>query len=256
MEYLLFSLYGPLASWGEIAVGQTRHSASYPGKSAIIGLLAASLGIKRSDDEKQQQLQTGYQLAVEVVSRGNLLRDYHTTQVPDSVGNFSYRTRRDELVVGKTRLGTILSTREYRTDALVVVAIKDLDNAPYSLQEIQKHLLKPKFLLYLGRKSCPLAAPLHPVICTENDGFYGAFDTYEHKNLLPVNEGMSSRDPYWLNIGKSREYYWEGESKDFSTTLDFPNMQTRIRYDQPTSRKRWQFAPRKEHYLYFEGGGE
>jgi CRISPR-associated Cas5-like protein len=38
MDYLLFRLYGPMASWGEIAVGEIRHTASYPGKSAIIVL--------------------------------------------------------------------------------------------------------------------------------------------------------------------------------------------------------------------------
>ncbi len=66
MDYLLFRLYGPMASWGEIAVGETRHTASYPGKSAIIGLMAAALGIKRTESEKQQQMQQGYSLAVEV----------------------------------------------------------------------------------------------------------------------------------------------------------------------------------------------
>ena len=33
MNYLVFRLYGPMASWGEIAVGENRHSARYPGKS-------------------------------------------------------------------------------------------------------------------------------------------------------------------------------------------------------------------------------
>jgi CRISPR system Cascade subunit CasD len=126
MDYLLFRLYGPMASWGEIAVGETRHTASYPGKSAIIGLIAASLGIKRRDAEKQLQMQQGYALAVEVYSQGTLLRDYHTVQVPDSVGKFTYRTRRDELILGKARLGTILSSREYRSDALALVAVKAL----------------------------------------------------------------------------------------------------------------------------------
>ena len=39
-----------MASWGEIAVGENRHTASYPSKSAIIGLLGAALGIKRDDE--------------------------------------------------------------------------------------------------------------------------------------------------------------------------------------------------------------
>ena len=144
MDILVFRLYGPMASWGEIAVGESRHTASYPSKSAIIGLLGAALGIARDEEEKQQQLQQGYALAVELLTAGSLLRDYHTTQVPDSVGKFTYRTRWDELILGKERLGTILSSREYRTDALALVAVRALVDAPFTLAEIQAALLQPK----------------------------------------------------------------------------------------------------------------
>jgi len=258
MDYLLFRLYGPMASWGEIAVGETRHTASYPGKSAIIGLLAAALGIKRSDVEKQLQLQQGYALAVEVYSQGSLLRDYHTTQVPDSVGNFTYRTRRDELVLGKARLGTILSSREYRTDALSLVAIKALPNAPYDLQAIKEHLEKPIFHIYLGRKSCPLAVPMNPQISENKKNYYEAFNAYEHKPMMPTNKdcegALSGRDAYWLGPVDTRHYYWDGEASDFSDTIDLNRMQTRTRHDQPLSRTRWQFSPRQEHYFYLSGG--
>ena len=44
-DYLLLRLYGPLASWGEIAVGESRHSAVQPSRSALLGLLGAALGI-------------------------------------------------------------------------------------------------------------------------------------------------------------------------------------------------------------------
>ena len=258
MNYLLFRLYGPMASWGEIAVGETRHTASYPGKSAIIGLIAASLGIKRNDVEKQLQMQQGYAFAVEVYSQGSLLRDYHTTQVPDSVGNFNYRTRRDELVLGKARLGTILSSREYRSDALALVAVRALPDAPYDMQTIKEHLDEPRFHLYLGRKSCPLAAPMNPQISEDNQNYYEAFKAYEHKPMMPTNKAcegiLSSRDAYWLRQADDRHYYWEGEASDFSDTLDLSRMQTRIRHDQPLSRKRWQFSPRQEHYYYSSGG--
>jgi CRISPR system Cascade subunit CasD len=36
-DYLLFRLYGPLAAWGDIAVGEYRPSFAHPSKSAIIG---------------------------------------------------------------------------------------------------------------------------------------------------------------------------------------------------------------------------
>jgi len=255
MDILLFRLYGPMASWGEIAVGEIRHTANYPSKSALLGLLAAALGIARDDEDKQAQIQQGYALAVEVLSAGHLLRDYHTAQSPVSAGKFVYRTRRDELILGKGRLGTILSSREYRCDALALVAVRALDNAPFSLEQLKEKLLKPVFHLYLGRKSCVLAAPLNPQLLIEQAGFYAAFKAYQHKPILPAEQDdgtLSERDAYWLAAGKQRHYYWEGSESDFSDTLDLSARQTRVRHDQPLSRKRWQFLPRQEHY-FFQG---
>lgn len=258
MDFLLFRLYGPIASWGEIAIGESRHTASYPSKSAIIGLMAAALGIKRTDTEKQSLMQQEYAFGVEVYSTGSLLRDYHTAQAPDSVGSFNYRTRRDELFLGKARLGTILSSREYRMDALALVAVKASPDAPYDLRTIEKYLTKPKFHLYLGRKSCPLSVPLDPQIAEGKTCFYDAFKAYKHKPIMPANNAgghdLFALDAYWLSTSKERYYYWEGTGPDFSDKLNLSRMQTRVRNDQPLSRKRWQFIPRQEHYLYMLGG--
>ena len=51
-EYLVFQLYAPLASWGEEASGEIRHSATVPTRSALLGLLAAALGIRRDEEER------------------------------------------------------------------------------------------------------------------------------------------------------------------------------------------------------------
>lgn len=262
MEYLLFRLYGPLASWGEIAVGESRHTATCPSKSALIGLLAAGLGIRRDEEDRQMALFTGYQFAAKVLSTGHLLRDYHTTQAPDSVGKFTYRTRRDELVMGKDRLGTNLSSREYRCDALSLVAVRALDDAPHSLHELCNALLLPKFHLYLGRKSCPLAAPLKPRVRPAN-GFRQALDEYPcgpmfiseelmctarkeagSKDLseAPSFADFSKDDRCALSIGKQQvRYYWEGETDDLEP------QQVLTRHDQPLSRRRWQFTRREEN---------
>ena len=76
--------------------------------------------------------------------------------------------------------------------------------------------------------------------------------------MIPVDKAcegsLSGRDAYWLGQSDDRHYYWEGEASDFSDTLDLSRMQTRIRHDQPLSRKRWQFSPRQEHYFYCPGG--
>lgn len=269
MEYLLFRLYAPMVSWGEIAVGESRHTAVYPGKSALLGLLAAALGIRRHEEDRQSELASGYRFAVKVISSGHPLRDYHTSQAPDSVGKFVYRTRRDELVVGKERLGTILSSREYRCDALSLVAVVAEDGAPYSLSELRVALLKPFFHLYLGRKSCPPAAPLNPVI-RNAAGFGEALDNYPFGALFipgylykkvekqtpegmdisenPLLTGMSHEDRRVFEYGGHPvRYYWEGDGGDLVP------QQTLSRHDQPLSRSRWQFSQRTEYLRVGKG---
>lgn len=55
-DFLVFRLYGPIVSWGNIAVGEYRPSDSFPTKSAIIGLISASFGFDRSEDGKISEL--------------------------------------------------------------------------------------------------------------------------------------------------------------------------------------------------------
>ena len=271
MDYLLFRLYGPLASWGEIAVGESRHTAVYPSKSALIGLLASSLGIRRDEEQKQQALAEGYQFAVKVLSTGQLLRDYHTVQVPRSTGAVHYRTRREELVAGTSPLGTILSSREYRCDAFALVAVKPLETAPYTLAELKDSLRKPKFHLYLGRKSCPLAAPLNPCIKPGNSfgqvleqysfgALYlsdstmkevektlaGGITTSQLIENCDIVSNFSKEDKRWLSAGREPvRYYWEGDDQDLKA------QQVLTRHDQPLSRRRWQFVQRREN-LYIK----
>ncbi len=247
MNYLVFRLYGPIASWGEIAVGENRHTATYPSKSAITGLLGAALGIERNNELHQQALVNDYALAVKMLASGALLKDFHTAQAPDSVGKFRYRTRRDELVLGKDRLGTVLSSREYRTDSVALVAIKAVDKPTWSLEALQQALQRPKFHLYLGRKSCPLAAPLQAELI-EADDFLAAFTGYQPKALLPKKPEWVKQESY-LRPDTQYCYYWQGGVEDFaaSSTVPAHEVQTLIRRDQPLSRTRWQFQIRSEN---------
>ena len=254
MDYLVFRLYGPMASWGEIAVGESRHSARYPSKSAITGLLAAALGITREQDKEQANLVAAYTQAVKVLSGGHLLKDYHTAQAPDSTGKFIYRTRRDEIEIGmrdmkeSKKSATVLSSREYRTDAHAVIAITASNDALYSLQVLLNALKKPKFHLYLGRKACALAAPLDPQLITA-DNYRQALDGYIVKPLLNASEHWQS-DARWLPNDDMNHYYWEGAVDRFSNAPDFNPQQVQClsRYDKPVSRTRWQFEPRAEYF--------
>ncbi|WP_444943561.1 type I-E CRISPR-associated protein Cas5/CasD [Microbulbifer sp. ZKSA006] len=248
MEYLVFRLYGAMASWGEVAVGESRHSAHYPGKSAIAGLLGAALGIPREQEDLQQNLAQQYRQAVKVLHGGTLLKDFHTVQVPDSAGKRRYHTRRDELVVGKARLGTLLSRREYLVDAQAVVALRSCAGANWSLAELSEALARPKYHLYLGRKAFPLSAPTAARVIGA-DNFRSALDHYIPPELLGYQPDWA-RQERWLPRDEHCRYYWEGSLDDFSAEDDAfsaESVQRLSRLDQPLSRKRWQFQPRIEN---------
>ena len=125
-EFLIFRLYGSMASWGDIAVGEFRPTFDHPSKSAVIGLIAAAMGIRRDEEERQRELADGYLMAIRIDGPGILLRDYHTAQVPPAgKGKMKYHfpTRKDELAVPKDELNTILSSRDYRCDAVYTICL-------------------------------------------------------------------------------------------------------------------------------------
>jgi len=250
-DYLLLRLYGPLASWGEIAVGESRHSAAHPSRSALLGLLGAALGIERDDEPGQRMLIEGYRFGIKLESVGSPLRDYHTVQVGVPPRKFQFRSRRQELAADK--VDTILSAREYRCDSLALVAVEVLPPAPAGLDELAQALRQPHFPLYLGRKSCPLALPLLPqrvaaaslreaLDGVELPSLLGLLDPHQPQQVWP-----SRQDRQAFRLGQVR-YYWE----DGMQAGLQPSFET-VRHDQPLSRSRWQFAARREWVALSEG---
>lgn len=236
-DYLLFRLYGPMASWGDIAVGEVRPSFTHPSKSAVLGLVAAALKIDRMDEDRQRALATSYGFAVLVESMGVPLVDYHTAQVPPATGGRRCRvfaTRRDELTAGpRADLSTILSRRDYRMDASATVVLWALNpHPPYALREIAAALLEPGYLLYLGRKSCPLALPLEPQVVvaeTVRDALRGGIFAQEFNGLERLR-----------SASRPALYWEEGASAGVAQQHTFE------RRDAPLSRRRWQFDVRPE----------
>ena len=236
-DYLVFRLYGPMASWGDIAVGEVRPTYAYPSKSAVLGLVAAALRIDRDQEEKHRALATAYGFAVRVDSMGVPLVDYHTAQVPPSGSGRNRRTfatRRDELrTLPKDKLNTILSRRDYRMDAISAAALWPRTEAPpYALTEIQAALDRPGYVLYLGRKSCPLALPAEAQVIAAaclREAFAAArfaeFDALRH-----------------LRLSGTSALYWEGGAE-----AGIPSRHIFERRDVLLSRRRWQFDVRREH---------
>jgi CRISPR system Cascade subunit CasD len=165
--YLVFVLSGPMASFGGVAVGERRGGEARPARSALLGLLGAALGIERNAAATHAAMEHGYGVAVRVDAPGLPLSDYHTAQVPPARRGERHATRRAEL--DAVPLETILSRREYRTDALLTVAVWARPEAPFTLAEIAAVLARPRFALSIGRKSCPLGLPPAPAVVDAAD---------------------------------------------------------------------------------------
>lgn len=237
-EFLVFHLYGVMASWGDTAVGEYRPTHDHPTRSAVLGMVAAALGIRREEEERLDELNSAYHLAVRLDHPGKLIRDYHTTQVPRSGSGKKkkqYATRKEELNTPEKEISTILSSRDYHCDAIYTICLWCInDKSPYPLEELRDALNTPKFVLFLGRKSCPPALPLAARVVTgENLGAIFAAEPFPGEGLLPR---LAFHE-------KMVRVFWEGD-EDVGIQPDHSGP----RHDDPLSRRRWQFGDRIEHY--------
>ncbi|MCN8441217.1 type I-E CRISPR-associated protein Cas5/CasD, partial [Escherichia coli] len=148
-QYLIFQLHGPMASWGVDAPGEVRHTHELPSRSALLGLLAAGVGIRRDDTERLNAFNRHYSLVVCASRNPRWARDYHTIQMPKEVRKARYFSRSEELS-NPELLSAIISRRDYYTDAWWMVAVAKTPDAPYSLEQLQDGLRHPVFPLYLG----------------------------------------------------------------------------------------------------------
>lgn len=140
MKTILLKFSGPMQSWGTDSHFETRHTDHHPSKSAVLGLLAASLGWRRNDVRIADLNRVCF--AVRVDQPGNLLKDYHTAHKPEvkNGGIISYRT--------------YVTTRYYLQDAVFVVALGISEAS--DVNEFVKALRSPCFQPYMGRRSLSL----------------------------------------------------------------------------------------------------
>lgn len=236
-EFLFFQLAGPMASWGEIAVGEIRPTQFHPTKSAILGLLAAAMGVDRSDEETLTAIENAYRCCTLTQSSGSLLRDYHTVQVPSFNKKTSYSTRREELVGKKHKLNTLLSSREYITDGFyyIAIAVVEQNSAPFTLVQLKEGLNFPKFTLYLGRKACPVSLPLSPRIVANElieQSFPKVIHDYRQK-IAEIKCFRQQNDQFTI--------CWEE-----GIPCNLSRVKTVRTRDKYISRKRWQFQERDQ----------
>jgi len=148
-EYLILKLDGVMQSWGEHTYEDFRPTLHFPGRSALLGLLGACLGLDRRAVAEQQALAAGVRFLVRADGdptrpEPTLLVDFHTVMDARAVG-------------GKVRANPVVSRREYLCDCTFTVVV---DAAPELLDRLENALKRPYYTPFLGRRSCPPSRPL------------------------------------------------------------------------------------------------
>lgn len=233
-EFLVFTVYAPLASWGDTAVGEVRSSWDRPSRSAILGLVAAALGIDREDQERHAELDRSYGIGVRLALGGTALIDYHTSQDPTGVAvrRFKPRTRRAALDCADPL--TTLSQRTLRQDALSVVALWRRSGSRWTMEDLASAMRTPHFVLYAGRKANVLGLPLSPAV-VQADTLAAA--------LAPVPRLPREVDRLKPGSGWGREVAFDRCDAFQSGFVEKHDRTVRRRDAQP-HRGRWQFAER------------
>lgn len=153
---LTMLLAGPLQSWGEASRHMTRSTLTHPSKSGIIGLLAAALGRGRGDDISDL---AALRFGVRIDQPGQLLVDFHTVSGASQDLLKPSRQRLPRADGGSLKPGesTKVTRRYYLADARFVAAVQ---GGSGFLAGAWDALARPRYPLYLGRRSCPPACPV------------------------------------------------------------------------------------------------
>ncbi|OYU20081.1 MAG: type I-E CRISPR-associated protein Cas5/CasD [Rhodobacteraceae bacterium PARR1] len=211
--HLVFTLAATMAAMGDLAGHERRGSLLWPGRSGILGLMGAALGLRREDDFSALD---ALSVGVAVFEQGAGLRDYHTVEtVPTAVAKRP-NSRPQALRVDALRNNTTITLRDYRVGVLYGIAVWG-----GQLESLCTALNAPQFTLYLGRKSCPLSAPpgARVVMATGPEAALT-------KMILP---------PWFAGRSATR----------FITDDDGTSSHVELRHDAPRDRALWHFAPRR-----------
>lgn len=204
-KHVFINVYAPLMSFGNRTSTDYRPSDLVPTKSSMGGLICASMGIKRKERTRLQEVHDGFLLATKVINPGAKLTDFQTIQaVKKSDDDQIIRSRKQELE--ELDISPIITHKEYVEDAVFVVAIRPISDK-VNPKDLVESLQKPHFPIYFGRRCCVPSGPLHPRI-VEARTFEEAFQKDEDQGL-----------PDELEDGGDRNLYlWEGTPEEFKTS--------------------------------------
>ena len=202
-RFLVLKLCGVMQSWGGHTYEDFRHTELIPTRSALLGLLAACLGIDRKDAEGLQALSGTVRIAVRADNtkyKPQRFTDFHTVMEARKVD-------------GKPNKFPVVSHREYLCDAQYTVLLEVSANARWDLKQIRHAVEKPVYTPFLGRRSCPVSRPLFETEIEAVD-FESAFSLIEPGMGTIYSEESPSSE---FTLYRLRDVPLYGRKRQFAT---------------------------------------
>ena len=142
-DAFLLHLRGPLQSYADKGFGPIREAGPFPSRSAVLGIVAAVLGLPRND-VRLVELHDALRVHVATARAGTVRTDFHTVDAG-----------------GKNKTVTY---RDYHHDAHFVALVEARSPADVgTLDEARRALRRPYYVPYLGRRACAPSLPLLPL---------------------------------------------------------------------------------------------
>ena len=229
--WLVIFVSAPLASFGEELGNVRRGSADRPTRSALLGLAGAALGVERADADGQKRLSASFLAVTRTLRAGAPLTDFHTYQsLPAAKGPV---TTRAEALARRGDIETSITRREYRADGLWQAAYAAREGGALTLEALSEAFLRPRFVLFAGRKSCPLEQPLAPLL-VEAEDVEAAFVAHARHVNARLKPRVLAEEDGSLGV-------------DERLVQSTRNVSRRHRRnDEPGDRLRWHFSARYE----------
>lgn len=190
---LAILLDAPLQSWGVNSRFQQRGTENHPSKSALLGMLAAAMGIDKHAPGEREALAplaalvlTTYRIPRSEMPNQRLFRrltDFHTIG-----GGYDRTDPAQKRNISRKASGgmstTVVTRREYLLEARFIAVF---EGEKELLEKVAASLQDPVWGVWLGRKTCLPGRPLSPVIRATRRA---AFET-----LLLKMDGQTEADP-------------------------------------------------------------
>ncbi len=269
MRTLCFRAYGALAACGTQEAGTVnRPTARHFGRSAVLGMVDAALGIGRDDEVDRQRLAAGLLTAVAAEGPRRVRNEFRTVQTVETSNLPAFASRgaafdtsdfapvlkeesgkrhvrwtvpegANPRKPGWKRFHTMVTYREHVEDGIWRIFLAARPGAEVDLHTIAKALRRPAFELYLGRRDMPLGLPPDPNVIDGGLGealeAYPTVPDFDSGVLKAFSRSLRRR------LSGDVELAWD---------QGFPGApeaeETRLVQDDPTSRVYWRFASRPE----------